>query len=138
MPAKPLRPRAVFVLIVLLSSVGRGSAQHMAEDSLCRTAGPGVDVTRCFIEEGQRTDRELNLLYNQIREILSPADRAQLQAVERLWIQFRDANCGAERDLYGGGSAAPMVYAACVAADTRQRTAELKVMYGWRLEKFGK
>jgi hypothetical protein len=31
-----------------------------------------------------------------------------------------------------------MVYAACVEADTRQRTSDLKAMYGWRLEKFGK
>ena len=31
-----------------------------------------------------------------------------------------------------------MVYAACIEADTRQRTAELKTMYGWRWQKAGK
>lgn len=29
-----------------------------------------------------------------------------------------------------------MVYYACMEADTRQRAAELKTMYGWRIEKF--
>jgi hypothetical protein len=31
-----------------------------------------------------------------------------------------------------------MVYAACIEANTRQRTTDLKAMYGWRLQKFGK
>jgi hypothetical protein len=29
-------------------------------------------------------------------------------------------------------------YAACIEAETRQRAAELKTIYGWRLQKFGK
>jgi uncharacterized protein YecT (DUF1311 family) len=93
------------------------------------------EQTRCFRKEAEGADRELNLLYQRIRTILSPADQAKLQTAERLWVQFRDANCAAERELYDGGSAAPMVYAACLWADTRQRTTELSVMYGWRLEK---
>jgi len=31
-----------------------------------------------------------------------------------------------------------MVYAACIEADTRQRTAELNTMYGWRVIKISK
>jgi uncharacterized protein YecT (DUF1311 family) len=81
---------------------------------------------------------ELTLLYNKIRQILSPTEQRQLQAAQRLGIKFRDANCAAERDLYGVGSAARMAYEACLGADTRQRTAELNVIYGWRLEKFVK
>lgn len=128
----------ILAVLVLLTSVGQGSAQHMnAKDAPCQT-GPNSEITRCFFEEAQRADRELNLLYSRIRQILSSTERRQLQAAQRLWIQYRDANCAAERDLYGGGSAAPMVYGACLAADTRERTAELNVMYGWRLEKFAK
>jgi uncharacterized protein YecT (DUF1311 family) len=95
-------------------------------------------VTQCFVLEAQRADMELNLLYNTIRQILAPNERRQLQAAQRLWVQFRDANCAAERALYGVGSAARMAHEACLGADTRQRTAELNVMYGWRLEKFAK
>ena len=104
--------------------------------TLCARQGPATEQTRCIVEDAQRSDRELNLLYNKIPKVLSPAEQVGLQIAERLWIQFRDANCAAERSLYDGGSAAPMVYESCLSADTRQRAAELNVMYGWRLEKF--
>lgn len=70
----------------------------------------------------------MNSVYNKVLKVLSTSDHDKLQVAQRLWIRFRDANCTAERELYGEGSAAPMVYAACLAADTRQRTAELKEM----------
>ncbi len=138
MTANELKRPVILALIVLVTSFGQGSAQHMnAKDAPCQR-GSGAEETRCFTEEAHRADLDLNLLYNKIRQVLSPTEQPQLQAAQRLWIEFRDANCAAERDLYGGGSAAPMVYEACLAADTRQRTAELNVMYGWRLEKFAK
>lgn len=74
-------------------------------------------------------------LYARIRTPLSAGDQKMLQTSQRLWIQFRDANCAAEYALYGGGSAGPMARAACVAADTRQRIAELHTMYDWILQK---
>lgn len=83
-------------------------------------------------------DEQLNNLYARVREVLSADEQRDLRIAQRLWLKFRKANCEAERNLYAGGSAAPMVYAACVDADTRQRTSELKTMYGWRLEKFGR
>jgi uncharacterized protein YecT (DUF1311 family) len=125
----------IAALAIFLTSAGEGTAQHMnAKDGPCHT-GPNAEQTRCYFDEAQAADRELNLVYNKIRKILSPADQSMLQTAQRLWVQFRDANCAAEKELYDGGSAAPMVYAACLGADTRQRTTELNVMYGWRLEK---
>jgi uncharacterized protein YecT (DUF1311 family) len=137
MTTNNLKRLVVLPVIILLTSFGQASPQHMnAKDSPCQAVGTGADETKCFIDEAHRADMELNLQYNRIRQVLGPAEQRQLQAAQRLWIQFRDANCTAERDLYGGGSAGPMTYQACLAADTRQRTAELGVMYGWRLEKF--
>jgi uncharacterized protein YecT (DUF1311 family) len=133
-----LKGAIVPAALILFTSFGNVSAQHMnAKDAPCQI-GPAAEETRCFIEEHQRADRELNVLYNKIRQALSPTEEGQLQAAQRLWIQFRDANCAAERDLYSGGSAAPMAYQSCLAAVTRQRTAELNIIYGWRLEKFAK
>ena len=63
--------------------------------------------------------------------LLRPLDVSDARSL----YQIRDANCAAERELYDGGTAAPMVYQACLGTDTRQRAAELNVMYGWRLEK---
>lgn len=115
-----------------------GRAQHMnAVDAPCRSAGSNADITQCFYDAYKKADGDLNRVYGEIRKILAVEESEKLRTTQRLWIQFRDSNCAAEKDLYAGGSAAPMVYAACMEADTRQRVAELKTMYGWRLIKFG-
>jgi uncharacterized protein YecT (DUF1311 family) len=135
MTANRIKRATFFGLAVFLGSSGAGSAQHMnAKDAPCQ-AGPNAEQARCFFKEAHAADRQLNLVYNKIRTALSPTDQNKLQRAQRLWVQFRDANCGAERELYDGGSAALMVYQACLGADTRQRATELNVMYGWRLEK---
>jgi uncharacterized protein YecT (DUF1311 family) len=109
-----------------------------APDVPCQTPASNAETTACFIQKSKTADEQLNNTYERIREALSPDEQKDLQAAQRLWLTFRDANCSAERNLYAGGSAAPTVYAACIEADTRQRTSGIKVMYGWRLEKFGK
>jgi uncharacterized protein YecT (DUF1311 family) len=135
MTANGIKLATFVALAVFLASAGAGSAQHMnAKDAPCQT-GPNAEQARCFFKEAQAADRQLNLVYNKIRTALSPTDQRKLQTAQRLWVQFRDGNCAAERELYDGGSAAPMVYQACLGADTRQRAAELNVMYGWLLEK---
>lgn len=123
----------------LFSLCGKSAAQHMnASDAPCQTPASNAEETNCFIAASKAADNKLNATYTRIREMLSSDEQKDLQEAQRLWLRFRDANCSAERNLYGSGTAAPMVYAACMEADTRQRTAELKTMYGWRLEKFGK
>lgn len=89
-----------------------------AKDAPCQT-GPNAEQTQCFIVEAQVTDRELNFIYDKIRKFLDRAGQTELPTAQRLWIQFREANCAAGRELYRGGSAASMVHAACLAADTR-------------------
>lgn len=115
------------------------SAQHMnAKDGPCQEAGSGAEKTACFYHAYEKSDAELNQLYRWILTVVDGNNLANLREAQRLWIQFRDANCSAEHDLYTGGSAAPMVKVACLEAVTRHRTEELKVMYGWRLEKWSK
>lgn len=126
-------------LVGCLFLTGNSLAQHMnAADAPCRDAGSNAEVIQCFITASHAADKQLNEAYARVREVLTPDEQEQLQEAQRLWLKFRDANCTAERSLYGRGTAAPMVYAACIEADTRQRTSELNTMYGWRVEKFGK
>jgi uncharacterized protein YecT (DUF1311 family) len=133
------KPVGFLVLVGCLFLSGNALAQHMnAADAPCRDAGSNTEVTQCFITASHTADKQLNETYVRIGQVLSPDEQEQLKEAQRLWVKFRDANCTAERSLYGGGTAAPMVYAACLEADTRQRITELKTMYGWRLEKFGK
>jgi uncharacterized protein YecT (DUF1311 family) len=109
-----------------------------APDAPCQGPASNGETTACFISASKAADEQLNKIYVRIGEVLSADEQKDLQAAERLWLKFRDANCSAERNLYAGGSAAPMVHAACIEANTRHRTIDLKAMYGWRLKKFGK
>jgi uncharacterized protein YecT (DUF1311 family) len=91
----------------------------------------------CFAHAHGHADHELQKFYDEVRTKL-PDNFPDLQKTERLWIQFRDATCTTERDFYEGGTAAPVVYEACMEEETRIRVNDLKTIYGWRLEKFAK
>jgi uncharacterized protein YecT (DUF1311 family) len=129
----------LLVLVGFLSFATYAMGQHMnAEDAPCRGPSSNAEETQCFISASRNADTEMNQTYDRVRKVLGADEQEKLQSVQRLWMQFRDSNCTAERDLYGRGTAAPMVYAACIEADTRQRSAELNTIYGWRLIKFGR
>ncbi len=128
----------LFLSICLLVSFS-AHAQHLnAADAPCHGPASNAEMTACFISASKTADEQLNNTYIRVREALSADEQKDLQAAQRLWLKFRDANCSAERNLYSGGSAAPMVHAACMEADTRQRMTDLKTMYGWRSQKSGK
>lgn len=111
-------------------------AQHMnAKDAPCQGPFSTAEETDCFNTGLQTSDAQLNHLYQRIQTLVVGDELTRLKDSQRLWIQFRDANCSAEQELYTGGSAASMVRLSCLEAMTRHRTEELKVMYGWRLEK---
>jgi uncharacterized protein YecT (DUF1311 family) len=114
-------------------------AQHMnAKDSPCQNLSSNADETACLAAALSHADSELNQLYRRVLTVVAGDQLMKLKVAQRFWVQFRDANCEAEHDLYAGGSAAPMVKLSCLEAVTRHRTQELQVMYGWRLEKWEK
>jgi uncharacterized protein YecT (DUF1311 family) len=109
-----------------------------AKDGPCQKPPSGAEETACFYDASKKADAELNQLYLRVLTVVDGDELVELKVAQRLWVQFRDANCSAEAELYRGGSAASMVKIACLEAVTRHRTEELKVMYGWRLEKWAK
>ncbi len=111
-------------------------AQHMnAKDGPCQGPSSGAEETDCLASALKKSDSQLNQTYLRVQSVVDGDELLKLRVAQRLWMQFRDANCEAEHELYSGGSAASMVKLACLEAVTRQRTEELKIMYGWRLEK---
>jgi uncharacterized protein YecT (DUF1311 family) len=89
-------------------------AQHMnAADAPCH-GGTTLDGTNCFYTAAKKADAELNQVYGRVQAKLVPDERDQLQATQRLWLRYHEANCKAERGIYQGGSASSMVNAACL------------------------
>jgi uncharacterized protein YecT (DUF1311 family) len=122
-------------LLLLAVFIGYDSiarAQHMnSAGAPCRNVAVTLAMENCFDRAYKAADSGLNLRYSQISKVLQPDELEQLKAAQRLWVQFRDATCTAESDLYKGGTASAPAYSACLEELTRQRTADLKTIYGW-------
>jgi uncharacterized protein YecT (DUF1311 family) len=137
MHAKLTMLSLVFGALIVASPIC--PAQHMnAKDASCQGPASTVDEAACFGAALSRADAELNRFYRRVQTVVEGRHLSNLKNAQRLWIQFRNANCSAEYDLYEGGTAGPTVKSACLEAMTRRRTEELNTMYGWRLEKWGK
>jgi len=133
--ATPRHPALVLFVFAFGSIVCQ--AQHMnAADAPCRKPMSGAEETECFVAASKLQDKKLNELYQQALKVVESDDITQLQKAQRVWLRFRDATCSAEKALYQGGSAQPMVYYACLEAETRYRVKDLEDTYEWRIEKF--
>ena len=83
------------------------------------------DMVRCMTGEAKRQDTRLNAAYKAAMGVQSPVRKKQLQAAQRLWVQFRDANCGFYNDP-DGGTLARLAANDCVMTSTAQRAKELE------------
>ena len=83
------------------------------------------DMVRCITGETQRQDKRLNAAYQAAMQVQTPERKTQLQAAQRLWVQFRDANCGFYMDPQGG-TLARLSANDCLMTSTAQRARELE------------
>jgi uncharacterized protein YecT (DUF1311 family) len=129
-------PRLIFIFLVTAVWANLpGMAQHMNEkDSPCAGVAVTVDLENCLVKASDAADATLNAAYRQLRAKLDAANMQRLVAAQRLWIQYRDANCSAERDLYEGRTAASPAYLACLESMTRARTKDLNITYSVKLK----
>ena len=101
-------PNVCSVLLLCLSLLASfpAHAQHMnVPDSPCAQVVVTSDLIDCLSGAKASSDTELNSLYQRIRVRLNASEARQLTETQRLWIQYRNANCAAERSLSEGGTA---------------------------------
>src|SRR5258705_2572775 len=53
-----------------------------------------VQIVDCLKDRAAAWDKQLNAAYKAALALQSPSQKAALQKAQRLWIQYRDANCG--------------------------------------------
>jgi len=98
----------LFCFLAWLFAISCCSAQHMnAKDGPCQEPASGAEETACFYAAYQKSDAELNQFYRRVLTVVDGEELTKLKAAQRLWIQFRDANCSAEFELYSGGIVRP-------------------------------
>jgi uncharacterized protein YecT (DUF1311 family) len=116
--------RKVFVGVasVLLAT----SAAHAGDqgDAAQSCDGSTVEMVECLKARTAEWDTRMTMAYQKALKDAGAAQREQLRAAQRLWIQYRDANC-----LYYGmseGSIARIDAGECVRSMTEARARELE------------
>ena len=95
----------------------------------CENAKTQLEMNECADAAYRAADKELNAYYASLKEKLEANLVAKLQAAQRAWIGYRDANCEAEAALYEGGSIQPTIRSNCMERLTRARLEELHTIY---------
>lgn len=101
------------------------SAQAQPQD--CGNAATQTDMNLCADKAYRKSDAELNKAYKAVVERLKgdQTTTTQLQAAQKAWLFFRDAECAFSASGTTGGSVYPMVLSQCLDTLTRARTKEL-------------
>jgi uncharacterized protein YecT (DUF1311 family) len=118
-----MMPRRLIVIasIVALASVARAGDQDDPEKSC---DGNTYQMVECLKAQTAQWDKRMTIAYQQAMKDAVPQQRDQLRAAQRLWIQYRDANC-----LYyglGEGTIAHIDAGECMRNMTQARAKELE------------
>ncbi|OON41819.1 hypothetical protein BTJ39_01270 [Izhakiella australiensis] len=94
----------------------------------CANATTQADMNQCANEDYKKADGELNTTYKQALKATSGKQKSLLQAAQKKWIEYRDADCNFQTFKSKDGTVWPMNVSACLQDKTQQRTKELKSM----------
>lgn len=86
--------------------------------------GNTFQMVECLKGKTAQWDKRLNVAYQKALQDAVPAQRDPLRAAQRLWVQYRDANC-----LYyglGEGTIARLDAGECMRSMTEARARELE------------
>jgi uncharacterized protein YecT (DUF1311 family) len=107
--------------VLALVSVAQAGDQGDGEQSC---DGSTYQMVECLKAKTAQWDNRLNAAYQKALQDAVPAQRDPLRAAQRLWIQYRDANC-----LYygmGEGTIARLDAGECMRSTTEARVKELE------------
>lgn len=125
-------------LVIVLGVVLMTGPAWAAGPPLCKDPQTQSEMNMCAARDFEAADRALNIAYAKARASAREADAeqpAELRGIEKAlingqrgWIAYRDGHCAHEASESRGGSMEPMLLYGCMAALTRARTKELKVL----------
>ena len=69
------------------------AVQQPAPQENCAERRSTADIVECLATHTAVWDRRLSTAYQKLLESLPARRRDRLRSAQRLWIQFRDANC---------------------------------------------
>ncbi|ONH57633.1 Uncharacterized conserved protein YecT, DUF1311 family [Pseudomonas cedrina] len=115
---------------LLLALCGTAAAADNPALKKCMDgASTTADMVGCNVKETKVQDARLNKAYKAALAALEGNRRQQLQDVQRLWIKYRDANCGFIGSATGG-TIDQVNGSGCVLDMTQARAQELENLVG--------
>jgi uncharacterized protein YecT (DUF1311 family) len=111
---------AIAAMAVVASAAYAGDQGDPAQS--CDGSMP--EMAECLKAQTAQWDKRMTIAYQQAMKDAAAPRREQLRAAQRLWIQYRDANC-----LYygmGDGTIARIDAGACMRSMTEARARELE------------
>jgi uncharacterized protein YecT (DUF1311 family) len=125
------KPIALLVTCVLLALTAPASAEPAYSNTYkaCLDASGGATFAMidCINAEEKFWDQRLNRSYQALLKQLTSDRQKSLRAAQRLWLQYRDANCGFYFDP-DGGQMARLTATECHLRMTADRATELTAL----------
>jgi uncharacterized protein YecT (DUF1311 family) len=108
---------AVLVVVSVVHAGDQGEPEQSCD-------GNTFQMVECLKAKIAQWDKRLNVAYQKALQDAIPAQRDPLRTAQRLWVQYRDANC-----LYygmGEGTIARLDAGECMRSMTEARAKELE------------
>jgi uncharacterized protein YecT (DUF1311 family) len=118
----PMIRRVILAAAMAAFAVAADANDAGDPDQTCD--GSTQEMVDCLAVKTQRWDKRMSIAYQEAMKDASAPQHDQLRAAQRLWIQYRDANC-----LYygmGEGTIARVDAAECLRRMTEARARELE------------
>jgi uncharacterized protein YecT (DUF1311 family) len=109
--------RHLLAVAAAIAVIGGGTVVAQSQMELNAQAGSAL----------QKSDAQLNAVYNKLRARISDAGKQKLLLAQQSWLRFRDLECEFETMGTVGGTIHSMIVAICLTRLTDQRIKDLEV-----------
>jgi uncharacterized protein YecT (DUF1311 family) len=119
-----MRQLAISSLFVVTAAAHAVSGEWYGPEYAKCSDKPTAGIVSCTATLTKTWDGRLNKAYQALMAQQEAGQKQALRDVQRLWIKYRDANCGFYAQ--GAGSISQVAAAECMRVMTKQRAIELE------------
>jgi len=96
----------------------------------CEEAITQVEMNMCSAQELETSEQALKTVYDEALDLFDDEEELQeFEAVQKGWVEYRDAHCDIAADQYAGGSIMPLIYSSCMTNLADERSDHIRNMF---------
>lgn len=115
-----------------LRAGGYGDVENGNDNAMpdCEKAITQVELNMCSAQELEISEQALKAVYDQALDLFDDNEEAQeFEAVQKSWVDYRDAHCDIAADQYAGGTIMPLIYSSCMKKLADERSDNIRNMF---------